>query len=104
MSSCMPVRVELVELIHVSGDRGCGTPDDPHRVVSQYWSKDGRLLADTDDGGLGGPVDAMGFRLRQLLCERDEARARVAELQDRLHRLSGGCSKALSQGEESAHA
>lgn len=43
-----PSKVEVVEVIFVSTDRGDGTPENPHRSVSQYWSKDGRLLADSD--------------------------------------------------------
>lgn len=43
-----PSRVEVVEVIFVSTDRGDGSPENPHRSVSQYWSKDGRLLADSD--------------------------------------------------------
>lgn len=43
-----PSRVEVVEVIFVSTDRGDGTPANPHRGVNQYWSKDGRLLADSD--------------------------------------------------------
>ncbi|CAM3348229.1 hypothetical protein [Polaromonas hydrogenivorans] len=43
-----PSRVEVVEVIFVSTDRGDDTPENPHRSVSQYWSKDGRLLADSD--------------------------------------------------------
>ena len=43
-----PTSVEIVEVIFVSTSRGDGTPSNPSRAVSQYWSKDGRLLADTD--------------------------------------------------------
>lgn len=43
-----PSRVEVVEVIFVSTDRGDGTSENPHRSVCQYWSKDGRLLADSD--------------------------------------------------------
>jgi hypothetical protein len=43
-----PTVVELVEVIFVSTSRGDGTPTNPMRSVCQYWSKDGRLLADTD--------------------------------------------------------
>lgn len=43
-----PTTVELVEVIFVSTSRGDGTPSNPMRSVYQYWSKDGRLLADSD--------------------------------------------------------
>lgn len=43
-----PTSVEIVEVIFVSTSRGDGTPSNPLRSVYQYWSKDGRLLADTD--------------------------------------------------------
>lgn len=43
-----PTSVEIVEVIFVSTSRGDGTPSNPLRSVHQYWSKDGRLLADTD--------------------------------------------------------
>ena len=43
-----PTSVEMVEVIFVSTSRGDGTPANPTRSVLQYWSKDGRLLADTD--------------------------------------------------------
>ena len=38
----------MIEVIFVSTDRGDGTPDNPRRSVDQYWSKDGRLLAESD--------------------------------------------------------
>jgi hypothetical protein len=43
-----PTSVEIVEVIFVSTSRGDGTPSNPLRSVYQYWSKDGRLLADND--------------------------------------------------------
>ncbi|WP_416492833.1 hypothetical protein [Variovorax sp. tm] len=43
-----PTSVEVVEVIFVSTSRGDGTPSNPLRSVHQYWSKDGRLLAETD--------------------------------------------------------
>lgn len=39
---------ELVEVIYVISSRGSGTDLDPVRHVLQYWSKDGRLLAEYD--------------------------------------------------------
>lgn len=44
-----PQLVELVEVIHVEATRGRGTEVDPVRVVHQYWSKIGELLAEKDD-------------------------------------------------------
>lgn len=44
-----PQLVELVEVIHVEAARGEGTEDDPARIVHQYWSKNGELLAEKDD-------------------------------------------------------
>lgn len=41
-----PQLVELVEVIHVQASRGKGTESDPVRVVNQYWSKTGQLLAE----------------------------------------------------------
>lgn len=43
-----PQLVELVEVIHVEATRGKGTKDDPVRIVHQYWSKEGNLLAEQD--------------------------------------------------------
>lgn len=44
----MPEKAELVEIIHVIKKRGKGTSDDIVRLVDQYWSKDGKLLAEND--------------------------------------------------------
>lgn len=44
-----PQLVELVEVIHVVATRGKGTKEDPVRLVNQYWSKEGTLLAE-DNG------------------------------------------------------
>ncbi len=39
----------LVEVIQVKSVRGKGlAPDDPIRVITQYWSKEGELLAERD--------------------------------------------------------
>lgn len=43
-----PQLVELVEVIHVEAARGSGTENDPVRIVHQYWSKEGKLLAEQD--------------------------------------------------------
>lgn len=41
--------VELIEVIRtILTHRGRGTDDDPHRIIIQYWSKEGELLAEKD--------------------------------------------------------
>lgn len=44
-----PQLVQLVEVIHVEATRGKGTEYDPTRIVHQYWSKEGILLAEKDE-------------------------------------------------------
>ena len=44
-----PRVVELVEVIHIEAARGQGTEEDPVRIVHQYWSKEGYLLAEKDE-------------------------------------------------------
>ncbi|MGM0239895.1 hypothetical protein [Enterococcus sp. AZ103] len=44
-----PQLVKLVEVIHVEATRGKGTEEDPARIVHQYWSKEGVLLAEKDE-------------------------------------------------------
>ncbi len=39
---------ELMEIIHVVFSRGEGTEEDVVRIVHQYWSKAGTLLAEND--------------------------------------------------------
>ena len=39
---------ELIEIIHLKIRRGKGTDEDIIRLVDQYWSKDGKLLAEND--------------------------------------------------------
>ena len=43
-----PHLVGLVTVIRVEAARGLGTNDDPVRVVTQYWSTEGALLAERD--------------------------------------------------------
>lgn len=38
----------LVELIYTEEHRGDGTPENPHRMIPQLWSKSGALVAQTD--------------------------------------------------------
>lgn len=41
--------VEVIEVIRTELDlRGHGTPDEPYRRVTQYWTKDGELLFERD--------------------------------------------------------
>lgn len=44
-----PNIAELIEVIHTEATRGKGTEESPIRVVHQYWSKDGILLAEKDE-------------------------------------------------------
>lgn len=44
-----PQLVELVEVIHVEDARGSGTEKDPVRIIHQYWSKKGELLAEKEN-------------------------------------------------------
>lgn len=43
-----PLLAEEISVIHVVASRGDGTPDNIVRNVDQYWSKDGKLLAEKD--------------------------------------------------------
>lgn len=40
--------MRVVQVIEASVPRGDGTRDDPFRHVVQYWSFDGKLLAEDD--------------------------------------------------------
>lgn len=42
---------ELVEVICTISHRGTGESGDPARILIQYWSKDGRFLAEHDTLG-----------------------------------------------------
>ena len=44
-----PRLAELIEVIHTVASRGNGTEESPIRIVHQYWSKDGDLLAEKDE-------------------------------------------------------
>lgn len=39
---------ELMEVIRVKTSVGKGTDEDPCRIISEFWSKDGHLLAVND--------------------------------------------------------
>ncbi|WP_295542293.1 hypothetical protein [uncultured Pseudacidovorax sp.] len=75
-----PLSVRLLEVIEVQAEVGAGTADNPFRRVTQYWSKEGVLLADTDDGGLNIAVDMRGFWLMRLTAQLAAARAELAAL------------------------
>jgi len=45
-----PAGAEVISVIAVTAFIGNDTPDDPYRVLYQYWSLDGRLLAEYDTG------------------------------------------------------
>ena len=41
--------VEVIEVVATTlMRRGAGVKDDPVRIITQYWSKGGRLLAEVD--------------------------------------------------------
>lgn len=46
--------VKIVELIQVIFIRGDGTIESPIRTVKQYWTKDGKLVAEVDSLPQGG--------------------------------------------------
>lgn len=39
----------VIEVIETRSCRGSGTQEDPYRIVVQYWSLEGELLAEKDD-------------------------------------------------------
>lgn len=43
-----PLLAEEISVIHIVASRGDGTPENIVRNVDQYWSKDGKLLAEKD--------------------------------------------------------
>ena len=43
-----PRIAEVIKVIHTVATRGVGTEDNPVRVVHQYWSLSGELLAEKD--------------------------------------------------------
>lgn len=43
-SKCPLWGAQLIEVIRVKISSGVGTPEDPARLVAQYWSKKGRLI------------------------------------------------------------
>lgn len=43
-----PQVAEIMEVIHTVSTRGDGTDDNPVRIVHQYWTKTGEMLAEKD--------------------------------------------------------
>jgi hypothetical protein len=41
-------RWKLIQVIVSESERGEGTPNNPVRLINQFWSVDGRLLAEAD--------------------------------------------------------
>ncbi|HMF60227.1 MAG TPA: hypothetical protein VK595_07645 [Vicinamibacterales bacterium] len=59
--SILPMdRAELVQVIRTSLTRRGDGKDDPIRIITQYWSVDGELLAEVDP--VGPPATAGGER------------------------------------------
>ena len=40
--------VDVIQVIRTVAMRGAGTPEDPFRNVTQFWTMDGLLIKDTD--------------------------------------------------------
>lgn len=40
--------VKLIQVIETVSVKGSGSPGDPVRLMKQYWSLDGKKLAETD--------------------------------------------------------
>lgn len=70
MNKAIIKEVIVTSLLH----RGEGTPESPHRIITQYWDKDGTLLAEVD------PLPICEEN-RPIIRERNALRARVAELE-----------------------
>lgn len=41
-------KAEIILAIHTSSVRGIGTSEDPVRPIEQYWTLDGRMIAEHD--------------------------------------------------------
>jgi hypothetical protein len=39
---------KIIQVIETKSMRGTGTSNDPVRIVTQYWNKEGELLAEND--------------------------------------------------------
>lgn len=45
----LPVNAaKVIQVIEIHEIRGDGTPDDPARMATSYWSMDGKQLAEND--------------------------------------------------------
>lgn len=42
---------KVIEVIETKSVIGSGVAADPYRIIVQFWSFDGRLLAECDDSG-----------------------------------------------------
>lgn len=42
------MKTKIIEVIYTQEHRGVGTEKDPHRLVTQLWSKEGNLIAESD--------------------------------------------------------
>lgn len=80
------MRVELIEVLSVGFDR-IGPGDEPPRPVSQYWSKDGRLLAEFDH--IFHAPDVPAYEVVRL-------RAQVTQLMERLRKYEPDMAPALT--------
>lgn len=41
---------KVISVIETKSLRGLGTEEDPCRIVTQYWNKEGEFLAENDPG------------------------------------------------------
>ena len=41
---------KVIQVIETKAMKGSGTDSDPARITTQYWSQDGKLLAENDSG------------------------------------------------------
>lgn len=79
----MFINAAVAELVCVSFDR-TGPKDEPTRVVHQYWSKDGRLLAEHDS--LFHSPDVAVFNVIDLRAEVKALKAELAAYDERAPR------------------
>lgn len=40
---------KVIQVIETKATKGAGTEKDPVKIVTQYWSLEGKLLADNDN-------------------------------------------------------
>lgn len=41
---------KVIQVIETKAMKGSGTNNDPVRIITQYWSTEGKLLAEDDSG------------------------------------------------------